>query len=48
MLTETVAAVVYDNGEEILVNYGEKPFTAGGDTVEPLSYLRRPAGGNGE
>ena len=45
MLTKEVAAVTYDNGEEILVNYGGEPFTAGGDTVKPMSYLRRSAGG---
>lgn len=48
MLTPTVAAVLYENGEEILVNYGHEDYTAGGDTVKALSWLRRTAtGGEG-
>ncbi len=44
-LTNTVVSVLYDNGTEILVNYGREDYAVGEDTVKALSWLRRDTTG---
>ena len=38
VLENGLRCVSYSNGTKVYVNYGETPLTAGGVTVEPLSY----------
>jgi len=48
MLTDTLVSVIYENGVEILVNYGREACTVGEDTVEALSWLRRTQTGGAD
>ena len=41
-LAEGVRVTRYENGVDIVVNYGDEPYTHAGITVGPKDYLRVP------